>query len=214
MGNRFRFLEFLRPVLGARLDRPEPVRLFGHLRVDVFKEGRLIATPHNDKNFIVDQGLKKAADVLIGPNGGGFTGSIFRMAVGDGGVPPGDLFNPKLPDASWPARTTLYHEVLRQDIATFSKPTDSSIRFVANFNSVDVDNSSFSLADLVINEAALIIGDGSLTVGGDKKQINKSPPDSADADEAMFSTRCFKSSPFDPGEDITISITWTISLTR
>lgn len=214
MGNRLRFLEFLRPVLGARLDRPEPIQMLGHLRVETYKRGELIDVPYTGKNFIVDLGLQKAADLLIGVNGGGITGSIFRMAIGDGGVPPGDLFNPKQPDSSWPARTGLFHEVIRQDIAAFTKPTSSSMRFVANLNSVDVDPTSFSLVDRVINEAALIIGDGVLVVGGDKKQINKTSPDTADAEEKMFSARCFNSTPFDPIEDITISISWTISLTR
>jgi hypothetical protein len=134
------------------------------------------------------------------------------MAIGDNGVPAGELFNPKLPDATWPARTELFHEVIRQDITVFSTPTSSSMRFVGSFNSIDVDLTSYSLSDKVVNEASLIIGDGVVTIGGDKKQINKVPPDTVDADELMMSTRTFKSVSFDPAEDVTLTLTWTITI--
>jgi len=206
------FLKFLAPKLRAIKPEPKPegLRFQGHIRVERQVGSGPLELIHDSKNFIVDVGLTGVRDILIGVAGGGFQGSIFRMAVGDGGTPPGELFNPKPPDASWPARTGLYHEVIRQDISVFETPTTSSMRFVGSFNSADVGLPSFSLADLVINEAALIIGDGVLTVGGDKKQINNG--DSADLDELMFSTRTFKSASFDPAEDVTITITWTITV--
>ena len=86
------------------------------------------------------------------------------------------------------------------------------MRFVGSFNSTDVSDDSYSLASRVINEASLIVGDGVLTVGGDKRQINNIPPDSVDSDEVMFSTRTFKSASFDPSEDVTITVTWTITV--
>jgi hypothetical protein len=191
------------------------LQLKGHLLVQRRVGDGPLELVYNSKNFIVDAGITGVRDILIGTNGGGFAGSIFRMAVGDGGTPPGELFNPKLPDATWPARTGVYHEVLRQDISVFETPTDASMRFGGSFNSVDADSSSFSLADRVINEAALIIGDGVLTIGGDKRQINSSlgsPIDQVDLDELMFSTRTFKSASFDPTENVTITITWTITV--
>lgn len=208
------FLKFLEPKLGAkeRVLKSEGLSFSGHLKVERQVRGQPVELVHDSKNFIVDVGITGVRDILIGVNGGGFAGSIFRMAIGDAGVPPGELFNPKIPDATWPARTGLFHEVIRQDISVFETPTTSSMRFVGSFNSVDVDLSSYSLADLVVNEASLIMGDGSLTVGGDKKQINKVPPDVADADEVMLSTRTFKSASFDPSEDVTITITWTITV--
>lgn len=205
-----RFLRFLeRP-----LHQHEGFVLKGHIRVERQVGAGPAELVHDSKNFIVDGGLTGVRDILIGVNGGGVAGSIFRMAVGDGGVPPAELFNPKLPDSTWPARTTLFHEVLRQDISVFSRPTSSSMRFVGSFRSVDVDPTSFSLASRVINEASLILGDGVLTVGGDKKQINKTPPDTVGADERMLSMRTFKSASFDPAEDVTITITWTITVAR
>jgi len=206
------FLEFLAPKFRRDQQRPEGFSLEGHIRVERQVKGGPLELVHDSKNFIVDAGVTGIRDVLIGPNGGGFTGSIFRMAIGDGGTPPGELFNPVLPDATWPARTELYHEVLRQDITVFDTPTPQSMRFVANFDSPDVDPTSYSLVDRVVNEAALIIGDGVLTVGGDKKQVNKTPADTVDADEIMVSTRTFKSASFDANEDVTITITWTITI--
>jgi hypothetical protein len=199
------FLRFLKP-------RVEPGKdglgLVGHLRVERQVRGGELELVHDSKNFIVNAGITAIRNVLVGVNGGGFYGSIFRMAIGDGGTPPAELFNPKLPDATWPARTTLYHEVLRQDISVFSTPTTSSMRFVGSFNSVGILNGSYSLADKVINEAALIIGDGVLTVGGDPKQAGVG----IDGDEVMMSTRTFKSTSFDNAEDVTITITWTITV--
>lgn len=211
------FLRFLRPkILGGNpFPEVEGMKFHGHVKIERQAHGGPTELIHDSKNFIVDVGLTGVRDILIGVIGGGFTGSIFRMAVGDGGVPPGELFNPKPPDALWPARTGLFHEIIRQDIAVFSTPTDTSMRFVGSFLSTDVDDSSFSLSDNVINEASLILGDGVLTVGGDKKQLNStlgSPTDTVDSDETMFSMRTFKSASFDPLENVTITVTWTITV--
>jgi hypothetical protein len=205
------FLRFLEHKLHPP-KKPDGLSFQGHVRIERQVAGGELELVHDSKNFIVDAGVTAIRDVLIGPNGAGFTGSIFRMAIGDGGVPPGELFNPILPDATWPARTGLFHEMLRQDISIFEAPTDTSMRFVGSFNSTDLDATSYSLADRVINEAALIIGDGVLTIGGDKKQINKTPPDAADLDEVMLSMRTFKSASFDLTEDVTITITWTVTV--
>jgi len=206
------FLRFLEP-------RIKPIReglgFIGHVKVERQVAGSDPELIHDSKNFIVNVGLEAIRDLLIGPNGAGFTGSIFRMAVGDGGTPPTELFNPKLPDATWPARTDLYHEILRQDISVFTTPTATSMRFVGSFNSVGVDPTSYQLAAKMINEASLIIGDGILTGGGDRRQKNRVPlslPDQPDPDEVMLSTRTFKSASFDNAEDVTITITWTITV--
>jgi hypothetical protein len=190
--------------------QPDGLGIVGHIRVERQVHGGPLELVHESKNFIVSAGVTAVRDVLIGTNGGGFTGSIFRMAIGDGGTPPAEPLNPKLPDATWPARTGLYHEVFRQDISVFTTPTVASMRFVSAFNSLGVDSTSYSTASKVINEASLIIGDGVL--GGPAVQINKVPPDTADADEIMLSTRTFKSAPFDNAEDVTITITWTLTI--
>jgi len=205
------FLRFLEP----RVQKPiDGLGMRGHIRVER-TAGGIVELVHDSPNFIVDAGLEAVADLLIGSNGGGFEGSIFRMAVGDGGSVPGDILNPKLPDATWPGRTGLFHEILRKDINTFTRPTANSMRFQANFNPFGlVDASGYSLADKVVNEASLIIGDGVLTVGDDPRQINKTSPDSVDGDEVMLSMRTFRSASFDEAEDVTITITWTITVAK
>jgi len=205
------FLRFLAPALKARLR--EDVRAHGHLRVERIAHGEHEVI-YDGKNFILDQGLKATRDVLIGANGGGRSGAIFRMAIGDGGCPAGQLFSPRQPDATWPNRSGLYHEVLRQDVSVFTSPTAFSMRFVGSFNSADVAPSSYSLPSRVINEAALILGDGVLTVGGDKRQVNKVPPDAADPDEKVMSVRTFKSTSFDPADNVVLTVTWTLSVVR
>lgn len=210
------FLKFLEPKLRKRdfTFELDGFKLVGHVKVERQIAGGPRELVHDSENFIVDAGLTGVRDILIGPNGAGFTGSIFRMAVGDAGAPSGDLFNPKLPDGTWPARTALFHEVFRKDITVFSEPTAFAAQFVGAFDSVDVDPTSYSISDKVINEASLIIGDGVLTVGDDPKQINKVPPDTADADELLFSTRTFNSVSFDPTDDVTVTITWTITVSN
>ena len=198
------FLRFLEP----KVKKPDGFALKGHLLVERRTGDGVVELVHESPNFIVDVGLEAVADVLIGPNGGGFSGSIFRMAAGDGGTLPGQLLTPKLPDASWPARTQLFNEVVRQDVSAFSKPTATSMRFVTNFSSLPVPESAYGLADRVINEAALIIGDGVL--GGPIEYAGAG----VDPGEFMLSTRTFKSASFDTDEDVTISITWTITVAR
>ena len=208
------YLRFLEPKLRSSRtpELTEGLVFRGHLRVERQLSGGPKELIHDGKNFIVDVGVTAIRDLLIGANGGGFAGSIFRMAVGDGGVPAGELFNPVLPDGTWPARTGLYHEIIRQDISIFETPTVNSMRFVGSFNSVDIDATGYSLLDRVLNEACLIIGDGVLTVGGDKKQVSKTGPDVVDADEVMLSTRTFNSASFDAAEDVTITITWILTV--
>ena len=212
------FLEFLRPRFQPQDDQ---YGLSGHVLIESHKDGRFSHVVYDSKNFIVDGGITGLRNMILGSTTGGGDRtpgssptplSVFRMAIGDGGTPAGQLFSPRQPDATWPARTGLFYEVLRQDISVFSAPSTVSARFVSAFNSQDVDATSFSLSNKVINEASLIGGDGTLTIGGDKKQINKSPPDTADADEFLVSMRTFNSTPFNPAEDITLTVTWTLSL--
>jgi hypothetical protein len=61
---------------------------------------------------------------------------------------------------------------------------------------------------------ALIIGNGLLTVGGRKQQINKVPPDTPGVDEKAMSLRTFKSTSFDPTDNVALTVTWTLSVVR
>jgi hypothetical protein len=209
------FLKFLAPIFPAPKDR---IGISGHLRIERQEGDGPKILVHDSPNFIVDAGKTAVRDMLLGDAGfvsagSGFLGSIHRMAVGHHGTPEGELFNPKLPDGTWGARTTLFREVLRQDVSTFSAPTAFSARFVGSFNSLDVVDNSFDWATKVINEACLVIGDGILTIGGDKIQINGGLGHIHGTDEVMLSMRTFNSLSFDNAEDITITVTWTITVT-
>jgi hypothetical protein len=88
-----------------------------------------------------------------------------------------------------------------------SQPTSTSMRFLTSFSSADIDTTSFTSSPYYINEASLIISDRTQT---GQQQINKSTPDSVDANEKMLSIRTFKSQPFDPDDILTLSLAWTI----
>jgi len=166
------------------------------------KNGKIIRVIE-DKNFIVDLGHELVVDILSGSVGS----KIFRMAIGDQGTVSGQPFVPKTPDATWPARTGLFHELIRLNNGTPTQPTSKSMRFLASFQSANIDTTSFSTSPRVVNEAALIVSSGSET---GRQQINKTPPDPLDPSENLFSLRTFKSQPFDPSDTLTLSVAWTI----
>lgn len=209
MKRRPSFLRFLDPLFDDSSDR---LGLSGHVRIEARRGTSPSLVVYDDKNFIVRSGNAAVRDLLLGSAGGGFGGSVFRMALGDGGVNSGDLYNPKLPDNTWQTKTTLFHEVIRQDISVFAPISETSARFIGSFESTSINTTSFSLSENVINEAALIIGNGVMTVGGGIKQVNKTPPDTVDADEKLLSMRTFRSVSFDPFMPTTITVTWTITV--
>lgn len=174
----------------------------GEIRLDFFDKHGVLINTIEDKNFIVDLGHELVVDILTGT-----TSSIFRMAIGDNGTLTGQPYVPKTPDATWPALTGLFHELIRQNNASFAQPTTKSMKFLNTFASADIDDSSFSSSPKVVNEAALIISSGSET---GQQQINQTVPDLLDPSENMFSIRTFKSQPFDPADTLTLTITWTI----
>jgi len=175
----------------------------GEIKLEFFDKNGKLLTVIEDKNFVVDLGHELAIDILTGT----VSSKIFRMAVGDSGVLTGQPFVPKVPDATWPALTGLFHELIRRNIDTTSQPTTKTMRFLATFQSADIDLTSYSSSPPFINEACLVVSSGSET---GQQQINKTAPDSLDPSENMFSIRTFKSQPFDPADTLTLNITWTI----
>lgn len=178
----------------------------GNIKLEFFdKNGKLINCIE-EKNFIVDLGLEAVIDILEATTTTSSIGNrIYRMAIGDDGTLTGQPYVPKVPDATWPAKTTLFHEVLRQSRDTATQPTSKSMRFVTSFASADITPSSFTSSPYVINEAALIISDGTQTT---KDEIPQGyTPDSS---ESIFSIRTFKSQPFDPADTLTLTVAWTI----
>lgn len=178
----------------------------GNIKLEFFdKNGKLINCIE-EKNFIVDLGLEAVIDILEATTTTSAIGNrIYRMAIGDDGTLTGQPYVPKVPDATWPAKTALFHEVLRQSRDTATQPTSKSMRFVTSFASADITPSSFTSSPYVINEAALIISDGTQTT---KDEIPQGyTPDSS---ESIFSIRTFKSQPFDPADTLTLTVAWTI----
>lgn len=184
----------------------EGLNFRGSIKLEFFNKNGVLINCIEDKNFIVDLGLETVVDILEGTTTTAAVGNrIYRMAIGDDGTLTGQPYVPKVPDATWPARTTLFHEVLRQSRDTATQPTSTSMRFVTSFASADITPSSFTSSPYVINEAALIISDGTQTT---KDEIEQGyTPDSS---ESMFSIRTFKSQPFDPADTLTLTVTWTI----
>ena len=189
--------------------------LKGHVRIEVYnRHGVLTDVPYDGPNFIVDLGKQQVMRQLGQANETGRR-AMRRMSLGDQGAITGSPFTPKVPDASWPARTALFHELGRKNIGTFSFPTTKSARFLTAFNSADFDPTSYSLAPKICSEASIYIGNPDLTVDTVTGLIqpNKAVPDSIPAADAMFSTRTFKSVPFDPLDAVTVTVTWTIFIT-
>lgn len=176
----------------------DTLKFNGHLEVTVKKKG-IIIDYFELKNIILYNGNQKSIDSLV-PGTSNY--KIFRMAVGSEGTMESDKFQPKIPTKDM---TALYHEVFRTDVYNPPAIGTRLATFTADFNSIDVPDSSFTNAsERYVNEAMLILGDG--TFGGGNKYYPQTP----DADESGFSIRTFKSIPFDAGDDITITIRWTI----
>jgi len=187
---------------GAKMFR-DGLSFRGEIIVEFFDKHGNLTYRFEDKNFIVDLGLELVIDILTGTSS-----KIFRMAVGDNGTLSGQPFVPKTPDSTWPALTSLFHEVIRLNVnQPPAQPTTKSMTFLASFSSADIDPTSYSSSPPVINEACLVISDGTQT---GLQQVNKVPPDILTPSEKMFSIRTFKSQPFDPADTLTLSITWTI----
>lgn len=159
----------------------------------------------DEKNFIVDLGKQRAMEILAGlvdtwPQ----SRRIFRLALGDQGCVPGQPFIPKTPDGSWPAFTTLFHEVGRQDITSITEPAPKQAQFLTSALSSNYTPGNFSSSPRVINEAGLITNRGVPIVGVTQ------PPATIPADEDLFSIRTFKSVPFDPADSVTIQLLWNV----
>jgi len=193
----------------------EKFSLKGHVRIEVRdRTGRLIDVPYDGENFIVDGG-KQAVIQQLGQFFETDRRAMRRMSLGDQGAILGSPFTPKVPDVSWPARTQLFHELGRKNIGSFLFPTTKSVRFVTSFLSSDFDDTSYSALPRICSEASLYIGNPDLVADPITGLIqpNKVGPDPIPVDDVMFSTRTFKSVPFDPLDAVTVTVTWTIFIT-
>lgn len=156
-------------------------------------------------NIVVSDGKNKIIQSFLSGN----IKKICRMAIGDRGTIPSDPTVPKTPTED---RTTLYNEVFRSDIdSTIATTTDTvhEIKFIKTFSAASIPISSFSnQSSPAVNEVGLIMAD--LISGAPLPRPDISAPASPDADESLFSIRCFKSVPFESANDISITIRYTI----
>lgn len=193
------FISFLKSIVKPITNPKElkdSLKIGGVLHITVEKKGKII-DEFVSENIIVDNGKQKLIDAL----GSGNIDQIFRLSIGCNGAAESDLFQPKIPERN---RTSLFWEVYRKDVGSYVVGT-RQITFVVSFNSPDIPDSSFKNASQrYINEAALIMGDG---VSGGPDIISPALPD---IDESMFSMRCFKSIPFDAGDDVALTLRWTV----
>jgi hypothetical protein len=188
--------------------------LKGHVRIEAKDRLGRVAVIYDGPNFIVDGG-KQAVIQQIGKFFESGRRTMRRMSLGDQGALPGSPFTPKVPDASWPARTQLFHELGRRDVDAILFPTTKSVRFVTSFLSSDFDDTSYSALPRICSEASLYIGNPDLIADPVVTLIqpNKVAPDPIPVADVMFSTRTFKSVPFDPLDGVTVTVTWTIFIT-
>lgn len=185
----------------------EGIKLRGEVRLEFYDKDNVLINCVEEKNFIVDLGLETVIDILSNDSGSFDGHKIFRMAVGDDGTLAGQPYVPKVPDATWPAMTTMFHEVMRKNIDTVDQPTSKSMRFTCSFSSADITAGSYTSSPYVLNEGALIISDGTQSVSArDEIEQGYAPT----ADEKIFSLRTFKSQPFDPADTLTLTVIWTI----
>lgn len=172
---------------------------------DVEQHGDLLIAEVKKDNIILNQGKAEVIKALAYGN----TRILARMAIGDRGTIPSDSQVPKVPT---PDRTSLYHEVYRQDIQTMVVTTEGStneILSVGTFDAVDIPLSSFlDQTRPMVNEVGLVMCD--INLGRPLPRPAVASPDTPDADEALFNLLTFNSVPFKAEEEVGVTVRYKI----
>jgi hypothetical protein len=175
---------------------------------------------HHEKqdNIILYQGNAEVIKTLFSTNPATKPRVITRQAIGDQGTIPAD---PQVAKVPVKGQTALFHEIYRKDVdsstqtilGTNVNPGDKNeCLLIATFNAVDIPLSAYSNPSQPrVNEVGLIVIDP--TAAGGLTRAAVSAPTAPDADEVLFSIRCFKSIPFDIANDVSITIRYTVFLT-
>ena len=183
----------------------DDLSLRGEIKVQVFDKHGVLVSEFEDKNFIVDKGHEIANNLLNGT----FNGLVGRMGIGDQGTLSGQPYVPKTADATWPARTALFHDVIRKDLDSATPGLSlKNTRYLCSFTSASIAPASFTSSPYLINEASLWLIPrvaGIPAVYGVEQAST-----GFNANQYMFSMRTFKSQPFDPADTLTLTIAWTI----
>ncbi len=157
------------------------------------------------ENIILNQGKAEVIRALAT----GDSRILARMAIGDRGALPSNPQVPKVPDRT---RTSLYHEVFRQDIQTIVTQTSgdtNEIMMVATFNAVDIPNTSFlDQSAPMINECGLVVCD--VVLGRPLPRPPVASPNASDTDEMLFTHLPFNSVPFKAEEEVSVTVRYKI----
>lgn len=178
----------------------------GFVEIFVYQGGKLVEVIE-EKNIILWQGRAELIKTVSTTSPSLYQRVINRMVIGDLGTIPADPQVPKIPTADL---TGLYHEIYRKDISTKNIVTtlsDNYCQFVATFNAVDSPLSSFAnpLSPRV-NEVGLVFIDPQVAI----VRPDVISPNTVPTDEVVASIRCFKSIPFEAGNDVSITIRYTL----
>ncbi len=165
----------------------------------------LVITRFVKENIILNQGKAEIIKALST----GDSRILARMAVGDRGALPSNTQVPKVPDRT---RTSLYHEVFRQDIQTIVTTTSgdtNEILMVATFNAVDIPVTSFlDQSAPMINECGLVLCD--VILGRPLPRPIVAAPATPDADELLFTHLPFNSVPFKAAEEVSVTVRYKV----
>lgn len=154
-------------------------------------------------NFVVNLGVHTAGEIL----GGNTTGSIFRVAIGDGGVSGGSRV---LPDDSWYLKTGLVSPAYSDDIMTRTVTHDgqtTSLYFEHVFTSGD-----HVTAMTHASEMCLIVGYGTTGIIQSPVPAVYMPTNPPIEDNHIFAYRTFEELPLATGGIDSITMHWTILL--
>jgi hypothetical protein len=184
------------------MEQSGKIKVRGNIRIE-HSSGKV----WESKNFVVNQGVHFVGDIL----GGASTGTIYRMAIGDGGI---DGFgNRILPDDTWYLKTGLVSPRYSNDLSSPCVVTHDGQTTSLYFNHV-FTGADHTGAMTHASEVALIIGGGSSGIlEGNNAIIMPNivgPPAEVNY---MFAYRTFEELSLTSGDRTeTITVHWTILL--
>lgn len=183
------------------MEQSGKIKVRGNIRIE-HSSGKV----WESKNFVVNQGVHFVGDIL----GGASTGTIYRMAIGEGGI---DGFgNRVLPDDTWYLKTGLVQPAYSNDLTSPCVVTHDGQTTSLYFNHVftGAENTTF-MTDA--SEVALVIGYGSSGIlTGNNAAIMPNlvgPPIQVNY---VFAYRTFEELTLAPGSGDSITVHWTILL--
>lgn len=178
--------------------RSEKIKVHGKIRLE-HSSGKV----WESSNFVVNPGVQQAGEIL----GGNTTGSIYRIAIGEGGMSGGSRV---LPDDTWYLKTGLVSPAYSADITTRTVSHDGQTTSLY-FTHVFTGGENISTITMM-SEMCLIIGHGSAgTLTGNNATII--PVALPAIENKMFAYRTFEALSLAPGNPTeTITVHWTILL--